>query len=370
MFAPGFLISGFRGFEVSGLSRLGQGCEGMVKNPDEEQFDLFVPFVTDLPLRDQRETMERPFFSLAKRKRLKPIDYTSPDGSTFVKVLPHSDYGMATIWDADILIWAASVITERKNRRENDISRKLSFQPYDLLRAIGRPTGGREYLRIREAMARLQSTVVVTNIRAKGKRKERQFGWIESWTDLVDEQTGQSRGMTITVSEWFHEGVIMEGGVLAIDPKYFEITGGRERWLYRVARKHAGGADGLGFAVTVKTLFEKSGAEGSYRRFKFEMERVVERNTLPEFFLAWEVGAKSKEPRIRMTRRSALDLTHPGYEIPRYRSKRKDRQVARRTPEHVGSAVLPHDFEPFGGADDEEGYDNGHPLDDDDPDDQ
>ena len=60
----------------------------MSKKRDEEQFDLFVPFVTDLPLRDQRETMERPFFSLAKRKRLKPIDYTSPDGSTFVKVLP------------------------------------------------------------------------------------------------------------------------------------------------------------------------------------------------------------------------------------------------------------------------------------------
>ena len=120
---------------------------------------------------------------------------------------------------------------------------------------------------------------------------------------------GRAAGMTITVSEWFHEGVIMEGGVLAIDPKYFEITGGRERWLYRVARKHAGGADGLGFAVTIKTLFEKSGAEGSYRRFKFEMERVVERNGLPEFFLAWEVDTKTKEPRIRMTRRSELDFS-------------------------------------------------------------
>jgi plasmid replication initiation protein len=305
----------------------------MTTNRDEEQFDLFVPFVTDLPLRDQRETMERPFFSLAKRKRLKPIDYTSPDGTTWVKVSPHSDFGMATIWDADILIWAASVITEQKNRRENHIARTLTFQPYDLLRAIGRPTGGREYLRIREAMSRLQSTVVRTNIRAKGNRKERQFGWIESWTDMVDEKTGQSRGMTITVSEWFHEGVIMEGGVLAIDPKYFEITGGRERWLYRVARKHAGGNDGLGFAVTVKTLFEKSGAEGSYRRFKWEMERVVERNHLPEFFLTWEVDQKTKEPRIRMTRRSELDFSHPGYEIPRYRSKRKDRRSPRRTAE-------------------------------------
>ena len=45
----------------------------------DPQFDLFVPSVAVLPLRDQRETMERPFFSLAKRKRLKPIEYTSPN---------------------------------------------------------------------------------------------------------------------------------------------------------------------------------------------------------------------------------------------------------------------------------------------------
>ena len=37
----------------------------------DAQFDFFVPYVADLPMRDQRETMERPFFSLAKRKRQK-----------------------------------------------------------------------------------------------------------------------------------------------------------------------------------------------------------------------------------------------------------------------------------------------------------
>ena len=48
--------------------------------------------------------------------------------------------------------------------------------------------------------------------------------------------------MTIELSNWFYEGVLMTGGVLSIDRAYFEITGGRERWLYKVARKHAGGA--------------------------------------------------------------------------------------------------------------------------------
>ena len=43
----------------------------ITKRTAEPRLDLFVPCITDLPLRDTRETMERPFFSLAKRKRLR-----------------------------------------------------------------------------------------------------------------------------------------------------------------------------------------------------------------------------------------------------------------------------------------------------------
>jgi plasmid replication initiation protein len=99
------------------------------RRPLDPQLDFFIPFIAELPLRDQRDTMERPFVSLAKRKRLTPIDYQSADGSIWVKVQPHQDYGMATIWDADILIWAASVLNEMKNRAVNDIPRTLPFIP-------------------------------------------------------------------------------------------------------------------------------------------------------------------------------------------------------------------------------------------------
>ena len=81
--------------------------------------------------------------------------------------------------------------------------------------------------------------------------------------------------MTLTVSDWFYRGVTEDGGVLSIDPAYFSITGGRERWLYRVARKHAGGNGADGFAISMPILFEKSGAEGTYRRFKFEILRII-----------------------------------------------------------------------------------------------
>ena len=109
----------------------------------DSQFDLFILSLTEFQLRDSRETMERPFFSLAKRKRLKPIEYESDD--VWVKVEPHQNYGMATIWDADILIWAASALIDMKNRGVNDIPNELHFQPYDLLKSIKRSTGGEHY---------------------------------------------------------------------------------------------------------------------------------------------------------------------------------------------------------------------------------
>lgn len=295
----------------------------VVRRSFDPQFDLFVPSVSDIPLRDQRETMERPFFSLAKRKRLKPIEYVSPNGEIFVNVFPNPEFGMATIWDGDILIWAASVLNGMRRAGVNDLPRTLSFQPYDLLKTICRETGGQEYRRLREALGRLQATTIVTNIRVKKGKKHRQFSWIESWTDVVDEDSERSRGMTLTISDWFHEGILMDGGLLSIDPAYFSITGGRERWLYRVARKHAGGAGDAGFSISLPTLFEKSGAEGTYRRFKFEMQAVARNDELPGYALALEYGIG--EPHLRMTKRDFADTPQKASESAEFPLFQKDR---------------------------------------------
>ncbi|GEO01864.1 hypothetical protein NSE01_36960 [Novosphingobium sediminis] len=257
-------------------------------------------------MRDQREMMERPFFSLAKSRRVKPIDYTSPDGKLWVHVSANPDYGMATIWDADILIYCASVLADMVRRGVNDVPRKLHLMPYDLLRAIGRPPTGRAYELLAQSLDRLVATTIKTNIRAENRR-EATFSWLDGWTQLVDEKTERSRGMTIELSNWFWEGVMMQGGVLAIDRAYFDITGGRERWLYKVARKHAGGAGEGGFAISMPVLFEKSGAEGDYRRFKFEIIKLAEKDALPGYGLKIEAAKGGGEPLLRMRRIDGKD---------------------------------------------------------------
>jgi plasmid replication initiation protein len=270
----------------------------------DTQLDLFVPVLSDLELRDTRDTMERPFFSLSKSKRLKPINYTSPDGSVYVKVLPHQDFGMATIWDADVLIWAASVLNTMKKQGRNDLPRTLRAHPYVLLRAIGRGTGGDHMKALIAATDRLKSTIIKTNIRIKDGEDDATFSWLDDRVyhrrkKQKKSQESEGAAIDITLSNWFYRTVLENKALLAIDPAYFSITGGRERWLYRVVRKHAGGAGPNGIAISFLTLFEKSGAEGTYRRFKFEMIRIIGRNSLPGFNLHLEIG-RTAEPAMRM----------------------------------------------------------------------
>ncbi|WP_171257627.1 replication initiator protein A, partial [Acinetobacter baumannii] len=104
--------------------------------------DPFVIATGDASPRDQRDLMERPFFSLAKGKRTRPILYQAGDVRVEVYAVP--EHGMATIWDADVLIWAASQIVEAENLGLKT-SRFLRFTPYQLLIAVGRQTGARDY---------------------------------------------------------------------------------------------------------------------------------------------------------------------------------------------------------------------------------
>ena len=276
----------------------------------DNQPDLFAASFADIPVRDQRDTMERPFFSLAKKPRLTPIEYQV--GNARVEVSANPQFGMATIWDADILIWASTQITEALDRGLKP-SRTIQFHPYNLLRSIRRSTGGADYQRLRAALERLTHTAVRTNIRAEGKRKFASFHWLESWTETVDDGTGEPTGMTITIADWLYSGVIERGGVLTIHQDYFLLTGGIERWLYRVARKH-GGKQSMGWKFTMRQLHEKSGSSARLSDFAMDIRAVVKANCLPEYELSIARNPDGEEC-VYFLHLSQLGDNHPRWEI-------------------------------------------------------
>lgn len=272
------------------------------------QFEMFftLPDFSDISLRDYQETMQRPFFSLSKNKRNKPIDYISPDKSVTVHVSANPEYGMATIWDADIMIYLASHLNALRERGENELSPTIRLQPGDLLKRICWGNSGRAYERLVGALDRLQATTIKTNIRANARTRETTFSWIDSYTHLVDERTQRSLGMEITLSKWFFDGVMDKRNVLAISPLYFEITSGLGKWLYRASRKHAGGNGVEGFTIGFETLHQKSGSESSLPSFKNKILELAKANNLPEISLE-VLGSETPRPKLKMVMRRYID---------------------------------------------------------------
>jgi plasmid replication initiation protein len=273
---------------------------------DDSQPDLFIALPSDIPARDQQDLMERPFFSLSKNKRTTPIEYEV--GGNYICVTANEKYGIATIWDADILIWAASQITEALSKGLKT-SRFFRLSAYDLLTFIRRGTSGRDYQELKAALDRLKSTSVVTNIR-QGKRKERHhFSWLNEWKEITNDQ-GRSLGLEFILPDWLYDGIINQQLVLSIDPTYFDLSSGIERWLYRVVRKH-GGRQKAGWSFTFRQLYEKSGSTDRFANFALHIRRIVERQSLPEYWLSIHHNDYDEEI-LHFIRRSCLPPGHEG----------------------------------------------------------
>ena len=98
------------------------------------QLELFRSAPGEIAARDAQDLMAWPFFSLAKTRRCTPIDFTM--GATWISVEAVPEHGMATIWDADILIWAASQLVEARDARR-PTSRLIAARPHEILTFIG-----------------------------------------------------------------------------------------------------------------------------------------------------------------------------------------------------------------------------------------
>ena len=63
--------------------------------------------------------------------------------------------------------------------------------------------------------------------------------------------------------DWFYAGVL-DAALVTIDPAYFRLKGGIERWLYRLVRKH-GGRQEHGWQFDFRHLYRKSGSAAASR---------------------------------------------------------------------------------------------------------
>ncbi len=271
---------------------------------EREQLDLFRALPGDLAARDAQDLMAYPFFSLAKSPRVRPIDFRM--GKIAIRVEAVPEHGMATIWDADVLIWAASQIVEARDRGCRP-SRLMAATPYEILTFVGRGTSARDYDRLKAALDRLQSTTIATSIRQPTERRMHRFSWINEWKERADAH-GRPQGIELILPDWFYAGVLDEALVLTIDAAYFDLTGGLERWLYRLVRKHGGRQEG-GWSFDLAHLHAKSGSLSAPKHFAFDIRDIVRRQVLPGYRLEIAVGGGRERLSFAPTVFDPLDRT-------------------------------------------------------------
>lgn len=240
-----------------------------------------VPYV-EIPGRDLMDMMEVPFLALSKNRK-SPILYESKDGTRKVKVSRHTGHYLASIYDWDIVLFVASRMQRILNEMSDIPPRTMVIPRHELLKAIHRTNGKKTDKDLESSLSRLQLTGIETTIRNEDYKYKAGFGFLDSWGYTKRKDVKE---IEITLSQWLYDGICAKGSLLKVDPNYFKLTSGLNRFLYRMARKHAG-TNKDGWRFTVETLYERSGSEREFKKFKSDLKIAIKGNNIPEYELEW-----------------------------------------------------------------------------------
>jgi len=273
--------------------------------------DFFLCDLFDYALKDDGVSMEAPIFSLATKPDKSIWHWESKDGDRAITVTP-SVLGRATQFDKDLLIYVVSQMTEALNRDRPDAqSRTVRFRVYDYLVSTNKPTGGKEYQRLQDALERLRGTSIKTNIKTGGQRVKEGFGIVDSWTIIEKAPNDESMiAVEVSLSKWLFNAV-QAHEVLTINVDYFRLRRPIERRLYELARKHCG--DQARFVIGVALLQEKCGSQSNIREFRRCLRELIEADTLPDYRMLLDDGKDQVLFYTRDAKKLALSMARkPG----------------------------------------------------------
>ena len=247
--------------------------------------DFFVCDILDAVPKDDLGSMEHPMFSLSTKPDRNIRRYEHNGNS--VTIAPGA-YGMATIWDKDILIYCISQLIETINR-EREVSRVVWVTAYDLLVATNRGTGGASYERLHAALERLQGTQITTDIKTNDVRITKGFGLIDSWMIIEKSpENGRMIAVEITLSEWLYNAILGRE-VLTLSRDYFRLRKGLDRRLYEIARKHCGKQTSWRTGLAI--LHKKSGSSATLKEFRRKVKGIAETDHMPDYRLVYDATA-------------------------------------------------------------------------------
>lgn len=320
--------------------------------------DFFIADIFDaLPVKDNRYTMEHPFFSLSTKKSIESVKYEH--NGVEVKLSPSAEFGLPTMMDKDILLYCGSLVMAEVNKvkkriesevteaaqkeREklvsegnlspdyiddhievfkvehaqnlmssNVVPKTLRLSCHDLMVTTNRMTNGQAYQGLKNAFERLAGCLITTNIKTNEIEEDRGFHLIESYKVLKGSH--DNKRMTrveVTLSDWYYNSLV-GGEVLTINRDYFRLRKPLERRLYELARKFCGYQSE--WVIGLVALQKKCGSRSNLNYFRFQINQIIkdmeEKSHFPDYLIELDEDDKVwfKNCRIHSQKLSICDL--------------------------------------------------------------
>lgn len=252
---------------------------------DDDEPPIVLPS-RRVSLKSEMHMLDYPFFSLSKTPDREPRVYTFPEGQ--VKIFP-SSFGMATIWDRDILLYLNGHLAYRLDQvrpvslHNSKKMRTFQFTIADYMNATRR-SGGNRYRLLQESLNRLLGTIVQTDLATNGLRNESGFNLIANYSILgKTDETDLSKIMVeVTISSWSYNAVWARE-ILTLSNEYFSITSSLKRRLYELARKNCGSFPQ--WKIGLEHLQNRVGSTAPLRNFRLALKKAASENDLPQYGL-------------------------------------------------------------------------------------
>lgn len=217
--------------------------------------------------RNERNLMLFPFCSTAKTKRIKGIRYVSADGKRWLEVTANYDYGMAKIWDFDILRFALSKAGEVAIQ-VGYFPPYVDFTAYECLKATGRDTkAGKNYVWIEEAFNRLVSTTYKGNIFKEDESKSEIFTLIN--IEYIRNPQVKIERIRMHFNQRIQESAKLRG-LLTIDKTIFQEESGIKKRILELVTVSMGRE--LNWTVGIERLQALCAHEGDLKAFKRQLK--------------------------------------------------------------------------------------------------
>jgi plasmid replication initiation protein len=259
------------------------------------QPDFFIEEICDT-VKDSRKFMDIAPFSTDRKIRKKDINYIFPDRN--ITVTDNSkEYGLATIHDYDLIIFAISHYVSALNKfhkeqergnRASIPSSTIKVNVYDIIKFCNKSKSKTTYKAIEKSIKRIANTQVIETPLSE-KTMPSHYNLVSHIRSSEVNENGTTTQIEIGLPAYIIDALKDKKGlknILTMSPEYFNLSGTIEKAIYRYIRKATGRRTNKPFKISLDKLKYRIGKEDTrLALFRDSVNSIIARNGIPEYKL-------------------------------------------------------------------------------------